>query len=488
MLYLEVPGSLFIINKDEEMVHVNPVDGDCVSLRGLWTDEANLEAEDIMNRKMTALDITGTNSKIVEKEVYNSYYSLTKIAKDGKVVNPTDHQDYLATSPDGFTRSKIAKMFADTVNMSENKNTNKKKARYNTWDKFTIPANYFYDKHGEIETTIGRFMFNKYVLEGSGVIAATKIVLDVLGKKGLSTLDDRIADLYMNDVITRPQFNAYVDRRDNLGYWLNGMLVHTISPKMAKPLKEIEVRKKELYKKHAEAIANNDINVMHQIEVELVDYAKEILKDDPGMELYDSGDLNFGANYKNNAILKGPVFNKLTNEFDFVGSSFMNGIEIKDLATHANGILAGQFPASIATQEAGYMGKKILALLQMAIIDEPGTDCGAKSLIPITITERNKRDLKYSYIVVGGQLQLLTDENINSYIGQIVMMRSPMSCTSKKICSICAGQLFYKLDIRQAGLFATQLSHSLLNLGLKTKHISLVELYSINPDTCIENI
>jgi hypothetical protein len=180
--------------------------------------------------------------------------------------------------------------------------------------------------------------------------------------------------------------------------------------------------------------------------------------------------------------------NKINNEFDFIGSSFMDGIDPKDVPAHANSILSAQFPASIATKDSGYMGKKLLALLQMTEVDEPGTDCGTKNPIPVTITNGNKNDMVYSYIVVGDQLQLLTRENISSYVGQTVMMRSPMSCTTTKICSKCAGELFYKLGIKHAGLFATQLSHSALNLGLKAKHIQTISLYHLDPNKLIEDI
>lgn len=463
-------------------------DGDQVTIRGLWTAEANLEAEEIMTRKMTALNITGANARYVVKEVFNSYYALTKIGENGKEVHIVDQEKYLATSPDGFTRSRLAKMFADTADISGSVNTIRRKSRHNTWDRMTIPANYFYEGHGVIETTIGRFMFNKYVLEGAGVIQATKVIIKVLNKGGLGEVDDLIGQLYMEDVITRPQFNAYVNRRDNLGFWLNGMLAHTISARMLKPLKEIEKKKAELIKLHAEEIAAGNIDVMTQIRQELVDYAKEVLKGDPGMDLYDSGDLDFYNNYGNNSILKGAVPNKITNEFDFITTSFMDGIEIRDIPAHANSILSGQFPASIATKDSGYMGKKLLALLQMMEVDEPGTDCGTKQLVPITITNGNKYELLYTYINIDGQLQLLTRENISSFIGKTVMMRSPMVCITPKICSKCAGELFYKLGVKQAGLFATQLSHSALNLALKAKHVQTINLYFINPDNIIEDL
>ena len=150
--------------------------------------------------------------------------------------------------------------------------------------------------------------------------------------------------------------------------------------------------------------------------------------------------------------------------------------------------LAAQFPASVATRSAGYMGKKLLALLQMMEVDEEGTDCGTKNLIPITITKANKDAVLYTYISDNGQEIMLTRDNVGQYVGRTVMMRSPMSCTSDKICSKCAGKLFYMLDVKHAGLFATQISHSALNLGLKAKHNSLVDLYTLNPDELLEDV
>ena len=292
----------------------------------------------------------------------------------------------------------------------------------------------------------------------------------------------------MEDTINRQQFNSYLDHRDTLGYWLNGMLAHTISERMLKPLPQIEKRKAELCKKYEKELAEHNIDVMTKISNELTEYAKELLKDDPVMDLYLSGDLDFANNYKNNSIIKGAVMNKITGEFDFIETSFMDGIAIKDLPAHANSILASQYPASIATADAGYMGKKLMALLQMMEIDEPGTDCGTKNLIPVTVTKYNSPFLANIYINEGGQEKLLTEDKINSYIGKTIMMRSPMSCKNPKICSKCAGSLFYKLGVEHAGLFATQISHSALNLGLKSKHRSLVELYTFNPDELIEDL
>ena len=463
-------------------------DGDQVSVRGIWSDEANREAEIIMNKKMSALTTTGSNIRVVSKEIYNSYYELTKLGPNPKAINTFDTSVYLSTPIDGYTRSFITGIVADTADISESKNAVKQKSRHNTWDTLKVPANYFYDGHQELTMTIGRFLFNKYIMDGSGAIVESKIIDGVLGKNGLNDVDQLIGNLYLNNKITRVQFNAYIDRRDNLGYWLNGMLAHTISIRMAKPLPEIEKKKAELFKKYEKEIAAKDISVMSQIEKELVEYARNILKDDPGMDLYLSGDLDFNNNYKNNSILKGPVYNKITSEFDFIGTSFMNGIEVKDIPAHANSIVSGAYPSAIATANVGYMGKQLIALLQMMEVDEPGSECGTKRTIPITVTSKNKSELIDSYFVNNGKLDLLTSENIGSYIGKVVEFRSPMTCISTKICSRCAGELFYKLETKQMGLLVTQLSHADLNLNLKAKHIQTVQVADLDLNTIIEDI
>jgi len=60
------------------------------------------------------------------------------------------------------------------------------------------------------------------------------------------------------------------------------------------------------------------------------------------------------------------------------------------------------------------------------------------------------------------------------------------SIIGEKICSKCAGELFYKLEVKHAGLMATQLSHSLLNLALKAKHDATLSLHTLDVDRMVE--
>lgn len=463
-------------------------DGDQISIRGIFSDEANAECEKLMNNKMTALNIDGTNSKCVGKEVADSMYMLTK-SGDGKELSADDQKFLLELDYHNITRGFLAQSFSTYVDCSKtDRNTKGNHCRWNTFDTMKLPADYFYKGQKAMTTTVGRFIWNKFILEGSGTIGEIGYVNDVVGKSGLGTVDQLIGRVYMEDKIDRKGFNAYINRRDCLGYWLCGMICNSISEKFSKPIPALEKKKAELLKKYEKELEAKDVDTMVKIDAELVAYAKELLKDDPGMDMYYSGDLDFGNNYKNNAIVKGAVLNKITGEFDYISASFMDGIEIKNVPAYANSILASQYPASIATKDAGYNGKKLLALLQMIEVDEPGTDCGSKNLIPLSVSKTNVNMLQYTNIEEGGQIKTMEPTNMKPYIGKVIRMRSPMSCITPKICSVCAGKMFNMLDVEQAGLFGVQISHSDLNLGLKAKHNSVVELAVINPDTLIIDI
>lgn len=53
-------------------------DGDQVSARPIFSQEANKEAEEIINSKKILLSITGSNMRSTENEAIQCLYNLTK--------------------------------------------------------------------------------------------------------------------------------------------------------------------------------------------------------------------------------------------------------------------------------------------------------------------------------------------------------------------------------------------------------------------------
>lgn len=104
----------------------------------------------------------------------------------------------------------------------------------------------------------------------------------------------------------------------------------------------------------------------------------------------------------------------------------------------------------------------------------------------VVIEDKLKDIFLYRYILDGGKLVMLNKNNISKYIGKQVMMRSPMFCKSEKICNKCAGDLFYKLGIKNAGLLTSTFSGSLMNLNMKSFHDASIRYLNIDMEKFIK--
>lgn len=350
-------------------------------------------------------------------------------------------------------------------------------------DTFEIsPSEYSLVKKKHV-TTVGKFIYNKYVIEGSGVQEACGYVDWELTDSGNSKLEKILSSALLDDIITVSQFASYIDRRDTMGQQLHAVICASFTPGILKTPPEVTKRREELFTQHKEELDAGDVACAVKIEKELLDIAKEKLKDDPAMDLYTSEARgSFGNNYKNNHVMKGAIYNSITGEYNIVKSGLMEGFDKKDIPSFGNAVIAGSYPTAIGTADAGYMSKQLIAVLQTEVLDEKDSDCGTKKTIDITITKDNCYDYVYRYIIEGNGFVELTNENISSYIGKTVHMRSPQMCIGKKLCNKCMGNLFYRLGIDNVGLTSTAVSSKLLKLKLKAKHDGTAKITILDPD------
>ena len=133
------------------------------------------------------------------------------------------------------------------------------------------------------------------------------------------------------------------------------------------------------------------------------------------------------------------------------------------------------------TQEGGYIAKQLSSSFQSVRLDKAGSDCGTQKYLDITLNEYNAKEYLKRYIVNSkGELILLTTENIDTYIGKKVKLRSPMFCLSKAVCSKCAGELYYQLGLENVGLTYSRVGTALLNMELKQKHDQTIKTTRIS--------
>jgi hypothetical protein len=384
-----------------------------------------------------------------------------------RVIRSEEKQILLDLDPKHIRNKDIVRLFAYNYNATTKKES---PPLFNVYDKLTVTPQDLKCVHREQETTVGLFVFNKYIIEGVGLSDHISYINESMNTGDLMKIGDKVAHLYLEDKIDNDTVARFITVRDAFLSMVYQIILPSLSEEIMKVHPDIEKKKDELLKKYATEIADGDLLTMNKIQKELVDYARAKLENDDSMILYMSGGKpHFDNNYRVLAIMRGPIKNEQTGKYEFVTSNLMGGIRKEDIPVSANSILASEYPTAIATASSGYQSKRVLALMQTETIGEKGSDCHSKFTMKKVATPALAAE--YRYFVENGKLKLLTPDNIADYKGKILNFRSPAGCTRQNgPCNICAGDYSYHLGIRNLGLLASKISGTLLNAKTKTKH------------------
>lgn len=396
-------------------------------------------------------------------------------------ITQSEKQELLDLRPDQVTFDKIVELFGSKMSKSNGKVTIKQ-SRFEPTDSLELKkGEYFNDK--DVVTTVGRFIFNKLIVERELVGVLGYINEPVTGGY-LNKIDDKLAKALQRDEITTDIMAKYLDRLQWLSMQAHTVICGSFTMGVLKPVPEMQKTRDKLIKENKDKLKSGDLMTAVKVEQEALKVAVDKIKNDPGMDLFNSGARgSLGNNYKNISVMKGPIFNPSTGKFDVVESNFMEGIRKEELPIYANAIVTGAYPKAIGTATSGYFSKQITAALQAVILDPPGSDCKTTRTIRHQLTPKNKQDLIYRYIVDGNKLVLLDEKNMGSYMNKFVNLRSPATCAGKNICSKCAGEMYYLLGIRNAGLTASRASSTLLNLNMKKFHDGTAKTTEVDKDS-----
>lgn len=336
-------------------------------------------------------------------------------------------------------------------------------------------------------TTIGIWIFNIFFLRDFGFSWLFGGYLNENVKKGLfEDINQKLVYALAEDKIDVDSYKRFLD------YTQFFMPYETIlSPNHTEKIltctKLIEKKKQEFLKKYGDEIKKGNIVVAEQMEKELLAYAKEILKDDPSLDVYESGaGGSFGNNFKNMYVMKGAIRDPDPNakqEFNIATSNFIDGIAADEYSLFANALSNGPYSRAKKTEVGGHWEKLFGAAFQTVILDEPGTDCGSDKYITIELTKKNLPDFMYNYIIKSnGELEELTSDNCDKYIGKQVKMRFSAFCKSKTgICNKCAGNFFYRRGARNIGLATIQIPSTLKLRSMKAFHDTTIKTSEIDP-------
>lgn len=352
--------------------------------------------------------------------------------------------------------------------------------RCKPYDYFLVPANTYGSDNKKNKkpfyTTVGLWIFNKCFIE-KDLFDLFGYIDEPINKKTHGKINNQISYAILEDKIDLEVLKRFEIKVQKF-MPLVSVLSASYTDKMLTISEDINKKKKELLKKNEEAIKNGDPKVMDAIEKELLDYAKELLKDDPSMDMFDSGArASFGNNFKNMFVSKGAIKNPDPDKgYDLITSSYMDGIAKDEYAAFAASLSAGPYSRAKKTETGGYWEKLFLKAFQHLKLLPAGSDCGTTRTLKVYLTEDNIDAWMYSYIVEGSKLTELTSENRNKYLNKEVKFRFTALCEAKDgyFCSKCAGNLFYRLGVDNVGSVTPQIPSRVKVLLMKKFHDSVI--------------
>lgn len=293
---------------------------------------------------------SGSNIRKIENEAGQTFYTFTKAASATDRVLTTEEKDYFLKLPlKDYTFTNMVHWFGDTADMSEGREKVKRtSSRFKCTDKLVLTHKDYPLVSGTIETTLGRFVLTKVMIESTGISDAIGYVNDILDDDGFGKLESRITNSLRDGKIEVENMYKYIDTRDWLGLQMHGVITTSFTENTVVLPKKLRDLKKKLLNDHKEDIENGDPHVYEEIEKQLIASAKDMFKDDVGMDLYVSGARgSIGNNFKNMFLSRGAVKNTITGKYEIITNSLLDGLDIKDIPAHSNAILNGAFPKSV---------------------------------------------------------------------------------------------------------------------------------------------
>lgn len=404
-----------------------------------------------------------------------------------KMITKKEDIDYLLSlKEEDITTSFIMDNFADFGNGP----------KFQPYDLIEVPIGGYGGKlpdgkekrnKNKFTTGVGRLVFNKFFFESEPelLLYVGYIDADVTKKLYGKTLN-QLGYLMMEDKVSEETYKRFCKKSQKMMPYVS-ILSPNHSDNMLTITKKINKRKEQLLKEHAAELAakdDNAVKVFDQISNELLDYARELMKDDPAMDMFASGaGGSFENNFKNMFIMRGAVKDPTPNKgYNLITSNYVDGISKDEYAAIANTLAAGPYARSKKTEVGGYWEKLFMAAFQHIVLLDPGSDCGTDRYIEMDVTEKNIDGIMYSYVIEGSKLVEITSENRDKYIGKHIKLRFSSMCKAKNgICNKCAGNLFYRLGIKNVGAATPQIPSKLKLLSMKLFHDDQLNFTEMDP-------
>ena len=282
------------------------------------------------------------------------------------ITNKEDIEYLLSVKEQDITTSFIMENFADFGNGP----------RFQPYDLIEVPIGVYggkipngkdkYNKN-KFTTGVGRLIFNKFFFE------SVPELLDLIGyidedvtKKIYGKTLNKLGYFMMEDKLSESTYKEFCKKSQKMMPYVS-ILAPNHSDNMLTITKKINKKKEQLLKEHEKELEAKDeeaAKVFDKISTELLDYSRELMKDDPAMDMFLSGaGGSFENNFKNIFIMRGAVKDPTPNKgYNLITSNYIDGISKEEYGALANTLAAGPYARSKKTEVGGYwVNKRFIA-------------------------------------------------------------------------------------------------------------------------------
>lgn len=395
-----------------------------------------------------------------------------------RITDPKDIEYLLAITEDECTKLSFAMDMFGEFNDTR---------RFQPYDLVDIPVGSYGPEGNKnsniIKTTVGIWVFNKAFIE-QDLFELFGYINEPITSKMFKKINKQVSYAVVEDKVSLDALKRLITKTEKFQPYCN-ILSASITENMMSIPKAISKKKQELLKKYEKELNEHDPVVSQKIEQELIKDCKEMLKDDPSIDMINSGaKIDWNNNFKNMFVMKGASKNpdplNPNGEYTVIKSDLTTGIKPDEYAAFSDSLAFGPYARAKKTADGGAWEKIFVKALEHLTVLEEGSDCGTKRYKEILLTGDNIDDWMYSYIVEGSRLVELTSDNRDSYIGKKVKLRYSGLCESEKgICNKCAGNLFTRLGIKNVGVASYVIPAKIKLKSMKNFHDSTVKTFDM---------
>lgn len=328
-----------------------------------------------------------------------------------------------------------------------------------------------------LTTTVGRFIFNSFVLPKQ-FFSSEFYINEQITKKQFNNLFDKLSEKVLNGELLNSELSDVTDRIT----WIGSQFVNTVGDSYGSDSLTLSEESKNKITKLVEEIDPDDTVSLDANEKEIVKILKDDLSDKSIGRIIASGAKgSWDGNAKPTLAVRGLINDEYSKDNLTEGNSLDSYTKINSLH--------GSYSRSAKTALGGYQVNLINAGLNHTSLDTKTSDCRTTGYLIIKIDEANFKKFKLRRVKLLRDTKdrfkkwtILNDDNKKEFFGKEIAIRSVMFCRNKNgYCTTCYGASYTQNGItKNLGSLTALVGSNTMNKSMKAFHSSSLKRDTID--------